>query len=72
MSKITPLTRPILQPIDLISEHAILVVLRLFQAILLRLALALESGETGSEISKESLKETLIHIGPEARKSLRP
>ena len=72
MNKITPLIRLILQPIDLISKHIILMVLRLFQVIFLRLALALESGETGNEISKESLKEILIYIGPEAKKSLRP
>jgi hypothetical protein len=45
--------------------------LRLYLAILLELALAFESGETGRETWREYLRETLIPIRPVLRKSSR-
>ena len=44
---------------------------KLHLAILLRLALALESRETRKEILREYLRETLIYITREVRRSLR-
>jgi hypothetical protein len=46
--------------------------LRSCQAILSKLALAFENGGTRRRTLRESLKETLLHIGLVLRKSLRP
>jgi hypothetical protein len=54
-----------------ISDSDVLEESRLHLAILLRLALALESGETGKEILREYLRETLICIIKEVRRSSR-
>ena len=54
-----------------ISDGAILKELRLYLAILSRLALAFESRVTRNGISSEYLKETLTYTREELRKSLR-
>ena len=54
-----------------ISNSTILKELRLYLAILLRLALAFKSRVTGNGISSEYSKETLIYTREKLRKSLR-
>jgi hypothetical protein len=54
-----------------ISDSDVPEELRLYLPILLGLALALESRETGKETWREYLRETLIPIRPVLRKSLR-
>jgi hypothetical protein len=54
-----------------ISDSDVLEGLRLHLAILLELALALESGETRKEILRGYLRETLICITGELRRYLR-